>query len=145
MSEKELSILLAGYVDGELDEAQRAQVESALENDPALREELDEMRRLKELTTGLGEPEAADGELDAFWNDVYNRLERHTAWILLVAGLVLLAAGVLVLFFRDPDTPWLLKVAVGSTVSGALLLTWSVWRERSRVLRHDRYSREVHR
>jgi hypothetical protein len=145
MSETELHYLLMGYLDGELDEAEHARVEAALAADAALRSELDEMRRLKELTLGVGLDSRTDAELDSFWNDIYNRLERGTAWILLVLGFFGVVAGVCYLFFTHPETHWSIKAAAACGLAGALLLLWSVWRERCRVLPHDRYSREVHR
>lgn len=143
MSDTELKILLMGYLDGELDEAGRARVEKALAEDPELKREHDEMRSLMELTTGLDA--RSDAELEAFWGGVYNRLERHAAWVLLVVGLVGMVSGACYLFFSDPHNHWVLKGAGACALVGSLLLLWSVWRERCRVLPHDRYHREVNR
>jgi len=145
MNDTELYVLLMGYLDGELDEAGRARVEAALDANPALRRELDEMRRLKDMTHTLGIDSRKDAELDAFWNDVYNRLERSTAWILLLLGFSGVVAGVGYLFFTHPGTHWSIKAAAACGLAGSVLLLWSVWRERRRVLPHDRYSREVRR
>ncbi|MHC4133912.1 MAG: zf-HC2 domain-containing protein [Planctomycetota bacterium] len=145
MSDSELYVLLMGYLDGELDEAESARVEAALDVDPALRRELDEMRRLKEMTNTLGIDSRKDAELDAFWSDVYNRLERNTAWVLLLVGFLGVVAAGSYLFFTHPATHWSIRLAAGCGLAGSLLLLWSVWRERRRVLAHDRYSREVHR
>jgi ferric-dicitrate binding protein FerR (iron transport regulator) len=143
MSDTELKILLMGYLDGELEEADRARVEKALEADADLKREYEEMRALKDLTTGLDA--RGDAELEAFWGGVYNRLERHTAWVLLVVGLIGMVSGACYLFFTDPNNHWVLKSAGACALVGSLLLLWSVWRERSRLLPHDRYHREVHR
>ena len=142
MSE-EMQILLTGYVDGELDAADRARVEEALARDPELRRELAALRHLKEAT--LGVDARADADIEAFWGAVYNRLERRTAWILLLAG----AAGVIVaaayLFFTHSWPHWSVKAAGACVLAGTLLMVASVWRERRRAWRHDRYAREVHR
>lgn len=140
-----MQVLLMGYLDGELDAALRARVEAALEADPALRRELEEMRQLKELTQGLGADAKSDAELDRFWGSVYNRLERHTAWILLTAGFLCLVGSGTALFFASRQTHWAIKAGAATAILGALILLWSVWRERWRVLPHDRYHREVHR
>jgi len=145
MTDTEMYVLLMGYLDGELDEAEHARVEAALDTDAALRRELDEMRRLKEMTRSVGLDSRKDAELDAFWSDVYNRLERNTAWILLVLGFSGVVLGVCYLFFTHPGTHWSIKAAAACGLAGSLLLLWSVWRERRRVLPHDRYSREVQR
>lgn len=141
----ELRILLTGYLDGELPPAERARVEEALAGDDALRRELAEMRRLKELTRALAADERGAAELEAFWGSVYNRLERRTAWVLLVSGAGGLFALGSVVFFLDPRTFWGVKVAAGLAGAGLAGLFLSVLRERLRALPHDRYTREVHR
>jgi anti-sigma factor RsiW len=142
---EELHPLLMGYLDGELDAAERARVEEALESDPALRRDLEEMRRLVEATGDLGVDTKSDVELESFWGGVYNRLERRTAWVLLTLGALGLAAAALYLFFTAPGSHWAVKLPAACALLGALILLWSVWRERRKVLPHDRYSREVRR
>lgn len=144
MSE-EMRALLTGYADGELGEEDRVRVEAALAADPALRAELEETRRLREMMRGLGADAKTEAELSAFWGSVYNRMERHVAWLLLLSGFLCLAGSATVLLFTSPRTPWAVKAGAATAGLGALLLLWSVWRERWRVLRHDRYHREVHR
>ena len=139
-----MQVLLTGYVDGELDEEQRARVEAALQQDPGLRRELAGMRQLRALTDACLD-DRTDAELGRFWGAVYNRLERQTAWILLTGGLFFVCAGVLLLFFRNGNFPLGLRISVACALAGFVLMFWSVLRERMRVMPHDRYSREVHR
>lgn len=47
---------LAGYVDGELTESERIEFEEQLDRDPRLRAELDEFRKLKEVTGMIRSP-----------------------------------------------------------------------------------------
>lgn len=145
MSEHELEILLMGYVDNELDDAQRARVDAALADDENLRRELAGMQRLKRLTSAANVDADADMEIDRFWGAVYNRMERHVAWALLVAGSLITSAGLLLLFFRNGAFPMALRVSVGCALAGFALLFWSVLRQRFKLIRHDRYSKEVHR
>jgi len=144
MSE-DLRVLLMGYVDGELDADDRARVERALETDAELRREYEEMRKLKELTAGVAVDGRTDAELQVFWTGVYNRMERHTAWVLLLIGFAGLVAAGAYLFFTHTSTHWSIKLAGACGLVGTLLMLWSVWRERCRVLPHDRYHREVQR
>lgn len=144
MSDGELEILLMGYLDGELDAGDRGRVEAALAEDPELRAELQAMRRLKRLTDAAAQDDATDAELNAFWNDVYNRLERHAGWVLLLLGFAGLFGACLYFFFASPSH-WTLKVAGACAALGCAVLLWSVWRERRTVLPHDRYHKEVHR
>ena len=145
MSEERLNILLMGYIDGELDDKERAEVESALQSNPELRAEHESMLELKELTAGFTVDQRTDAELDAYWSSVYNRLERHTGWALLLIGCAVLFLARVILFLADPDVHWGVKAATAVAGLGLLALLLSVWRERRRVLPHDRYTREVHR
>ncbi|MHC4957795.1 MAG: zf-HC2 domain-containing protein [Planctomycetota bacterium] len=145
MSEQELEILLMGYVDDELDAEQRARVEAALKDDEGLRRELASMRALLDLTRAAQIDEKTDRELDRFWGTVYNRTERHLAWALIIGGTLFITAAALLLFFKNDDTPMVLRVAVGCAILGTVLMFASVLRERMRLLPHDRYSKEVHR
>lgn len=139
----EIRILLTGYADNELGPEDRARVEAELARDPELRRELAELRRMKEAL--LGVDAVTDGEVEAFWGTIYNRLERRAAWILLLAGTTGVVGAGCYLFFTHAWAHWSVKLAGASGLLGTLLLVWSVWRERSRALRHDRYAREVRR
>ena len=86
MGDDELRILLTGYLDGELGADDKARIERALFEDPELRAELDQMKGLLEMTEGLSLDERTDTEMEAFWGAVYNKLERHVAWVMLVLG-----------------------------------------------------------
>ncbi|MDH3591245.1 MAG: zf-HC2 domain-containing protein [Planctomycetota bacterium] len=141
----DLRILLMGYLDGELGEADRQRVEQALAQDAGLRAEYEAMKELTDLTSAAAADALADAELDHFWNDVYNQLERHTAWVLLLVGLAGLLGWLSFLFFASANTHWLVKLAGAAACLGSLLLLWSVWRERQKVVPHDRYHKEVHR
>ncbi|MGQ0613965.1 MAG: anti-sigma factor family protein [Planctomycetaceae bacterium] len=143
--DEELLHLLGGYLDGELDDAQRARVEQALGQDASLRGELEAMRRLGALLEGGRGEQRGDAELAAFWGGVYNRLERRVGWILLLCGLGALSVGGLVLFITQPSLGWWVKGPALAAGAGALILLGSVWRERQRTVPHDRYAREVHR
>jgi ferric-dicitrate binding protein FerR (iron transport regulator) len=139
----EIRILLMGYADGELGPEDRARVEEALAKDPELRKELLEMQRLKEAT--LGVDALTDAEMEAFWGTVYNRLERRAGWILLIAGFTGVVGAGCYLFFTHKWAHWSVKLAGAAGLIGTLVLVCSVWRERRRALRHDRYTREVQR
>jgi len=139
----EIRVLLMGYADGELGAEDRARVEEALAKDPELRRELAELKRLKEATIGIDS--VTDAEVEAFWGTVYNRLERRAAWVLLLAGFAGVVGAGCYLFFTHEWAHWSVKLAGASGLLGTTLLVWSVWRERRRALRHDRYSREVQR
>jgi hypothetical protein len=145
MSDERLKILLMGYIDGELSDVERAEVDTALKADAGLREEHQSMVELKELTAGFTVDQRTDAELEAYWSNIYNRLERHTGWVLLLVGCTVLFLIGVALFLADADVHWGVKTACACAGVGMFALLWSVWRERQRVLPHDRYTKEVHR
>jgi len=145
MSDVDLRVLLAGYLDGELSDEERARVESALAADPMLRAELEEMRRLQDAIGAATADARGDVEVERFWGGVYNRLERQASWMLLLFGLLGLFGAGFYLFVTNPSLGWWVKGPAIVAGLGALGLLWSVWRERRRLLPYDRYAREVHR
>jgi anti-sigma factor RsiW len=145
VSDVELRVLLAGYVDGELDDESRARVEAALAEDPALRSELEEMRRLASAL-GLSSGNAEAGvDLERFWDAVESRLERQASWMLLLFGLAGLSGAGAYLFLSDPSLGWWAKGPAICAALGAAGLLFRVWRERRNILYLRRFPREVHR
>ena len=66
--------MLSAYLDGELTDAERAQVETQLESSPEWREELAEVRAAREALRGLPERDAPAG----FWDAVYAHVAADT-------------------------------------------------------------------
>lgn len=135
---REEAPLLSAYVDGELSAEDVARVEAHLAEDtPAAagtRREIDNLRRLKEVTGALRIKEPPPEEWEAFWQGVYNRAERSLGWILLGAGFILLAAWFAVRFvtaiMNTPDLTWWAKGGIFAVAAGAFVLLVSAVRER---------------
>lgn len=144
MDRKKARELLMGYLDGELDEDDERAIEARLREDPELRRDEREFRRLKQLTDGIEFLEPTEAEWRQHWSVVYNRLERGIGWFLLSVGsLILLLTGAWHLmndFLLDPEQPLLLRLGVGTAAAGGIFLGVSVVRERIRVYRYDRYN-----
>ncbi|MEN8151055.1 MAG: zf-HC2 domain-containing protein [Planctomycetota bacterium] len=144
MDRKKARELLMGYLDGELDEDDERAIEARLREDPELRRDEREFRRLKQLTDGIEFIEPTEAEWRQHWSFVYNRLERGIGWLLLSVGsLILLLTGAWYLltdFFLDPEQPFLLRLGVGTAVAGGVFIGVSVARERIRIYRYDRYN-----
>jgi len=136
--------LLMGYLDGELDEDQRAEIEALLESDPELRREEREFRRLGRMTDQIDFIEPTEAEWRAHWSSIYNRMERGIGWLLLSVGSIILALTGAWHFLKDfllnAEHSFLLRFGVGTAVAGGIFLGVSVVRERIRVYRVDRYN-----
>lgn len=142
------TVRVSGYLDDELDEAEREAFEAHAKTCAECTRELEELRSMHQVTRSMKLKEFPDEVWDRFWDDTYNRLERSVGWILLsVGGIVLLAFGIyelLLHLFDDSVGPWWIRAATGVVCLGLATLFVSVLRERMFVRSRDPY-REVKR
>ncbi len=141
--EERLRWLMMAAVDGEISGDERVELEDALERAPELRNELEAFRRLKEVTDTMS-PRRAPGETwDTYWEDVYRRLERGVAWILVSVSAIVLGTWGLWQVVRDlmADTalPPVIRWSVLALMAGLVILFVSVVRERLFVQKRDPY------
>jgi len=141
-------VRISGYLDGELNAAERKTFEQQIDRDPELARELEAMRAMKEVTGSMKLTEFPDTVWDRYWEGTYNRLERGIGWILLSLGAIVLVGFGLYEFavslLKDAGEPWWIRAAVGSVSVGLAILFISVLRERIFVRKRDPY-REVKR
>lgn len=144
--DKRLRELLAGYVDGELSDQQRAEFEKRLATDEELRAELEEFKRLKEVTNTMKYADLPDEVWDSYWASIYKKMERGIGWILFSVGaIVLLCFGLYEVFrelYTDPTAPLWLKIGLTGAGAGLVFLLVSYGRERLFAHNRERY-REV--
>jgi len=141
-------VLIMGYIDGELGPADIRRLEDHLAVCVHCRHEERGFRRLVEVTDELVNDELPMIDVDVAWETIYRRLERSTGWLLLSAGLILLLAygawELLQGFFLDPAAPLMVKLGIGATLGGGIVLLVSIGREVLTKYRGERY-REVSR
>ncbi len=143
---EEQQIRITGHLDGELDAQETSALEAHLEDCPACKREYEAMKTLIVGTTAcLKIAPPPEETWDAFLDNVYNRLERKTGWMLLIAGLIASAAYGALLFVAVPWAGWPLKVLLGALLAGLAILFVSVLRQRMRAAKTDRYTKEVKR
>lgn len=145
----EMAAMLSGYVDGELSDADRGRVEAHVGSCNDCRRELEDMRGLANVTaqavSRLQAPPPADEVWDTFLDNVYNRIERRTGWIVFVFGVAALSLFGLYHFVVDPWASPTIKTMVALPGAGMLVLFGSVLRQRMVIARTDRYSRDIRR
>lgn len=143
---EEARVLLMGYIDKELSGSDIRRVEDHLAVCVQCRREERGFRRLGEVTDEVLNEEIAMIDIEGAWQSIYRRLERSTGWLLLSAGLILLGGWfswhLLNDFLLDSAAPLVVRVGVGATLAGALVLLVSVGREVLTRYRGERY-REV--
>ena len=136
-------LLISGYLDGELNPNEQSELLDHLEGCSSCEEELKQQRQLKEVTGHMHFKEPEDQVWEYYWANVYNRMERGVAWILLCLGGVLLLSYATyevmhVLFLRE-GVSWIVRIGVVSLVVGFYALLASIIRERIVIRRSDRY------
>ena len=141
--DERLREMLAGYVDGELSEAERHTFEEELQHNIELQAELEQFRKLKEVTGLVKYADLPDEVWETYWESLYKKLERGIGWIFFSLGaIVIICYGLYQLFsemFIDPDTPTLIKIGVTTLLVGLVILVVSLTRESLFAYRRDRY------
>jgi ferric-dicitrate binding protein FerR (iron transport regulator) len=135
--------MMMAALDDELSSRERAELQRLLAQDAGLREEWDRLRKVKEATGEMKYVEPPDEVWDDYWVSVYNRLERGVGWVLISLGSLVLigwaAWHAIGAMLADSDLPGFIKVAVFVVVMGAVILLFSVIREKLFTRRSDRY------
>jgi len=135
--------LMMGYLDDELNADQQKTLQQHLDSCPACTAELEEFSQLKQITddAALAEPEEVLWK--QYWSGIYNRIERGAGWILFsVAGILLLMYSGFKLveeLVKDPTVDIILKAGVVVLIAGLAILFVSVLRERIYFCKKDRY------
>ncbi len=145
MSQDAYKHLLMGYLDSELTELEACRVEQHLRECPDCRRELEDFRKLKEVTQNMRvlTPDAKSWE--EYWSHVYNRLERRIGWIFLSVGAIMIASyglyDLVAVFLLRSNVPLLVRIGIAALVIGFCTLLISVLRERIFMARMDKYER----
>jgi ferric-dicitrate binding protein FerR (iron transport regulator) len=139
--------LMMAALDGEITAADRRELDGLIAGSPALETEWRRLLRVKEVTSAMTLRTPPEEVWDRYWISVYRRGERALGWLLLSAGVVVLAAYGLWRWFDrilgDTALPIYVRVAVVGLALGAVVLLLSVVREKLVTRRRDPYRTEV--
>ena len=145
MTDDPFKPLLMGYLDHELTELEVLRMEEHLKGCASCAAELEEFRRLKEVTQNMRVVMPDDRYWEIYWSNIYNRLERRVGWILLSLGSILLASYglyyVVARLLLQGNIPLVVRIGVVAVVVGLCTLVVSVLRERIFFSKSDKYER----
>jgi len=138
-----LQQLMMAEVDREISGEERAELRTALQSDPDLRNELETFQRLKEVTDTMSPLKPPGETWDSYWEDVYRQLERGVGWILVSLGAIVLgtwalwsiASGLI----ADRQAPGFVRWSLLALLAGFVILFVSVLRERLFMSKSDPY------
>ena len=139
MPEKEIEVLLSGYLDGELTQQERQKVGVYLERDERYREILAELERVKTETESLNYEEPNSGDWKIMEKSLVEDVSRGLGWVILSVWAVVLTSYGLWELATAPDEPLLGKLLVFGVFLGVALLFFSVLAQRVRESRTDKY------
>lgn len=135
--------MMMGYLDNELDDEQKRRFEEHVKGCAECADELQEFKKLKEITDEVTLVEPEDKIWREYWGSVYNRIERGLGWILFsVAGIILMIYGgfkVIEEVIRNPNVELIFKVGLLILLAGLAILFVSVLRERCFFWKRDKY------
>lgn len=135
--------LMMAEIDGEISSTDRLELKALLSKHPELKNELEEFLRLKEVTATMKLKEPDQNVWQSYWYNVYNRMERGIAWLVLA-----IAAGILIAFgiysvvhevWLAGDIPVFVKIGIFGLILGFVLLLISIGREKVFLWRNERY------
>ncbi|WP_419949825.1 hypothetical protein [Candidatus Palauibacter sp.] len=141
--EERVRHLMMAEVDREISGKGRLELESALEADPDLRNELETFQRLKEVTDTMTPLKPPGETWDSYWEHVYRRLERGIGWVLVSLGTITVGTwGLWTLVkevIQDSTMPVYIRWGVLALLAGGVILFVSVVRERLFMQKSDPY------
>ena len=139
MPSDEMEILLSGYLDDELTQQQRQRVENLLERDGEYRRLLEELEQVKQKTESLHYRSPSAGEWDRIERAILQNFSRKLGWMVLWVWAILVTLYAGYEYAMSPGEPLIQKMFVFGLFLGAGLLFVSVWTQRMRESRTDRY------
>ena len=135
-------ILLEKYFENSLTVIEQSEFDDFLKIDKYL-EEFQKQKSLKEVFMKMNLKEPKNNFWDDYWLNIYNRLERGIAWILISLGLTFLIGYAIYEFiqklFVDDGGPVIVKLGLITLFIGALILILSLIREQFIKFKNDNY------
>jgi predicted anti-sigma-YlaC factor YlaD len=139
---------LSAYLDGEIEQDKKLEIEKHLSECENCRDEYQSFAKLKEVTDRMKFADLSDQLWAGYWKGIYRQIERGAGWIFLSIGAIILLAFGVYQFFKeflfDPNVTLIVKIGVSTCAFGAVVLLVSIIRERLFLFKTERY-KEVER
>jgi len=140
--------LLEKYFENNLTDSESQEFETLINSNAKLKQEFEEQKKIKEVLKKMTLKNPSKEVWDGYWLGIYNRIERGIAWIAISIGAIIFFGYASIeavnSFINDTQTPPIVKVGISILFFGALLLIFSLLREKFFTSKHDKY-KEVQR
>jgi len=141
--EEQHRLLLMKALDGDLSHREEEEFRRLLQESKEFQEEWKSLSKLKEVTSQMRFSNPPAEIWEKYWTNVYYRLERGVAWILVSLGaIVLLTYGgfkAVESILADTTLALALKIALLAIMAGFAILIVSVIREKWITGKIDKY------
>jgi len=141
-------ILLEKHFENELTDSESQEFQSLINSNIGLKQEYQEQKRIKEVLKKMKMKNPSREVWDSYWMGIYNRVERGLAWIVISIGALIFfgyaSYETVNAFINDTHTPPLVKFGITLLIFGALILIFSLIREKIFTSKRDKY-KEVQR
>ncbi len=141
-------ILLEKYFENNLTDSESQEFETLINSNAKLKKEFEEQKEIKEVLKKMTLKNPSKEAWDGYWLGIYNRIERGIAWIAISIGAIIFFGYASIeavnSFINDTQTPPIVKVGISILFFGALVLIFSLLREKFFASKHDKY-KEVQR
>lgn len=136
-------ILAEKHLDGDISEAEKDELLQFLEENPELKLEIKEQKKIKEVLKKMTLKNPTKEFWDEYWLNIYNKFERKLAWLLISVGAIVLfgfsAYEAITELLKDTSAPPLVKFGLLTLVIGFIVLTVSLSREKLFSSKRDKY------
>jgi len=137
--DQHLGELLSGFVDGELTQQERQQVTLHCEVCDECRENLANLRVLRERISNAHLSEVGEDKWRETMNDSSVQTPRNIGWLMIIAGLLAIAGIGLVGFIFSDEIHIGMKLILIAIYGGLATLLYSVLRQRLIERKTDKY------
>lgn len=143
MNHEYIKKLVSAYIDGEVNDEEKKQVETHLSRCKECQQEFRELTALEEVLHNMTLKKPSKEIWDVYWSSVYNRLERKIGWIVLSLGLIILigigAFPAIKNLILNPEIPLVLKIGLLIFSAGGIIVFVSILREQLFFWKRERY------
>ena len=141
-------ILQEKYFDDMLTTEEKIEFDNLLKTNAELKTEFEEQKRIKEVLSKMRMKNPSKEVWDSYWLGIYNQIERGIAWVVISIGALIFfgyaSYEAVNAFINDTQAPPLAKLGITLLIFGALILIFSLIREKIFTSKKDKY-KEVQR
>lgn len=142
MNEREIYLMELALED-KLRGEERGEFSDILNNNSQFKKEFAEQQKIKEALMKMSLKNPGDEFWDSYWVNIYNKLERGFAWVLiLISGMILVGYGVYEAVSQllvETELPSIIKLSIFALLIGVGILIYSLLREKIATGKRDKY------